>query len=73
MKETRERKVFTMDTIIKCEICKKKIRYGDSFSSLELQGKNGGSKNICEECSKKECKRMEEGTIKWAKSIAKRR
>lgn len=72
MKETRRRK-YTLDTIIKCASCKKEIRYGDSFSSLELRDTKGRLRNVCGDCSKKECERMEEGALKWAKSIAKRR
>ena len=72
MKETRGRK-WDLDTIIKCGSCGKEIRYGDSFSSLELRDKLGRLENVCGDCSKQECKRMEEGTTKWQKSVAKRR
>ena len=71
--EEKRRRTFTLNTIIKCASCKKEIRYGDSFSSLEIRDKGGRLGNVCGECSKKECERMEEGTLKWEKTIAKRR
>lgn len=73
MQETRGRRTFTLDTIIKCANCKKEIRYGDSFSSLELRNKGGRLSNVCGECSKKECERMEAGNLKWENQVAKRR
>ena len=60
MKETRRRD-YTLDSIIKCSNCEKEIRYGDSFSSLELRDKKGRLANVCGECSKKECERLEKG------------
>ena len=61
MEGTSRRKKWTLDTIIKCASCEKEIRYGDSFSSLELRNKGGRLLNVCGECSKKECERLEKG------------
>ena len=72
MQEVKGRRTFTLDTIIKCANCKKEIRYGDSFSSLELRNKNGRLSNVCGDCSKKECERMEKGALKWENQAAKR-
>lgn len=45
---------FDMDEIINCPHCGKKIKIGDSYTSLELHNDFGFGYAVCDECYKKE-------------------
>jgi hypothetical protein len=43
-----------VDEIINCADCGKEIRYGDSYTSLEIQSRRGFSYCVCKDCSDRE-------------------
>lgn len=43
-----------VDEIINCAHCGKKLRYGDSYTSLEIQSKHGFGYCVCKDCSDRE-------------------
>lgn len=49
-----------MEEIINCCQCGKKLKFGDSYTSLEVHTEMGFGYNVCEDCYEKEWKRREE-------------
>lgn len=47
-----------LDININCASCGKELRYGDSFTSLEIHNKLGMGYCVCEECYKREWERQ---------------
>lgn len=46
-----------MEEIINCCQCGKKIKFGDSYTSLEVHAKMGFGYSVCEKCYEKEFRR----------------
>ena len=49
----------SFDTAINCAQCGKPIRYGNSYTSLELETKGGESYWVCWPCHKREIERRQ--------------
>ena len=49
-----------MEEIINCCQCGKKLKFGDSYTSLEVHTEIGFGYSVCEDCYEKEWKRREE-------------
>lgn len=49
-----------MEEIINCCQCGKKLKFGDSYTSLEVHTEMGFGYSVCEDCYEKEWKRREE-------------
>lgn len=49
----------SMDEIINCCKCGKKIKFGDSYTSLEVHTEMGFGYSVCEKCYEREWKRRE--------------
>lgn len=49
-----------MEEIINCVQCGKKIKFGDSYTSLEVHTEIGFGYSVCEKCYEKELKRREQ-------------
>lgn len=43
-----------VDEIINCADCGKELRYGDAYTSLEIQSKKGFGYCVCKDCSDRE-------------------
>lgn len=48
-----------MDEIINCCKCGKKLKFGDSYTSLEVHTEMGFGYSVCEKCYEREWKRRE--------------
>lgn len=49
-----------MEEIVNCPHCGKKIKFGDTYTSLEFHTGLGMGYGVCEECYKKEWERRRE-------------
>lgn len=52
-----------MDEEINCVRCGKKVRFGEMYSSSEIQNDYGLGYNVCEECHEKEYERAKEDNV----------
>ena len=43
-----------VDEIINCADCGKELRYGDAYTSLEIQSRKGFGYCVCKDCSDRE-------------------
>lgn len=50
-----------MDAIVPCAACGKDTRFGDGFSSLEIQSPFGLGYMVCEECYRQELESKRKG------------
>lgn len=52
-------KLYTdnMDEIVNCPHCGKELKFGETFTSLEIQNPAGFGYGVCEECHKAEWQR----------------
>lgn len=48
---------FDMDDVIACAGCGKHLKYGNSYTSLEIHNSEGIGYAVCEECYNEEWKR----------------
>lgn len=48
---------FDMDDIVACAGCGKQMKFGDSYTSLEIHNSSGFGYAVCEKCSDEEWKR----------------
>ena len=46
-----------MDQVINCPQCGKKLKYGETYTSLEIHSVGGFGYAVCEKCYEKEWKR----------------
>ncbi len=50
-----------MNEIVNCPHCGKKLKYGDTYTSLEIHNNMGFGFGVCEKCYKKEWLRRMKG------------